>query len=570
RIPQGKPLSSLSSVDPLSWGVAADSLKGGHLDEVKHMVSEYRRPLVKFGGEALTFSQVAAVAKILEGLHNGVDNYGITTGFGANFRLRTKDGAALQKLLIRYSGIRFEILEAITKLLNHNVTPCLPLRGSVTASTFRVADIDSEFFELQPKERLALVNGTAVGSTMAAMVLFEANILAVLLPEFIDHLIHKLKHHLGQIESAAIMGHILEGSTIFTTAKRIHEIDPLQKPKQDHYALRSAPQWLGPQIELIRFATKSIEKEMNSINDNPLVDVSRNKALHCANFQGTPIGVLMDNARLAIAAIGKLMFAQFSKFVNDFYNNGLPTSLSSGSNPSLDYGFKGTEVAIASYCSQLQYLDNPVTTHLMLTTFLVALCQAIDLRHLDDNLKDIVKNTMGQIAKKTLTTGTDGKLRPLRFYEKDLLQAVDRVYIFTYIDDPSSATYPLMQNLRQVLVEHEMIEREMEKNPSTSIFQNITAFEDELKVVLPKKVENARARVENGNATISNKIKDCRSYPLYKFVRGPLGTGLLTGQKVTSLGEEFDKVFNAMCQGKIIDPMMESLKERNSAPLPIC
>ena len=372
------------------------------------------------------------------------------------------------------SAVRPELIQNLVGLLRKDIIPVIPVRGSVSASgdliplsyiggalegspgiqvwvndnkggrkvtTADVALSQSSLapLRLAPKEGLAIVNGTAVSAGIGTLALHDAHCLAVLsqiltsmsveslrgCAESFDPFLAAVRPHMGQIEASHNIQSFLTGSKLITTGDH-HSVDD-GSLRQDRYSTRTAPQWLGPQLEDLMLAHKQLSVEINSSTDNPIIDSKGGRVLHGGNFQAMSVTSAMEKARSAMQAIGRMLFAQCTELINPALNNGLPPNLTADE-PSQSFLLKGVDISIAALQAELGLLANPVQSHMqnaemgnqslnslalvsarythmaldvlsqLSAAFLLTLCQALDLRVFHIRFLDALEPVLASVT----------------------------------------------------------------------------------------------------------------------------------------------------------------------------
>lgn len=296
-----------------------------------------------------------------------------------------------------HSGIRLETLEALLALINHGVHPVVPAKGSLGTSgdlaplahTSLVLIGQGEAFyrgkrmtgaealrragltsvELGAKEGLALINGTAVMAAIGALTTWRAeglsrvaDIAGALSLEALhgvawafDERIHAARPHHHQIDCAAHLRHLIEGSEY---------LRPNDSPDvQDAYSLRCIPQVHGAVRAAISHARQVIETELNSATDNPLIffeDDGKAACISGGNFHGEPLALVMDYLAIALTELGNISERRLARLLDEASNQGaLPAFLARRGG--LNSGFMLAQYTAAALASENKVLAHPAS-----------------------------------------------------------------------------------------------------------------------------------------------------------------------------------------------------------------
>ena len=170
--------------------------------------------------------------------------------------------------------------------------------------------------------------------------------------------IHQSKGHKGQIWVASIMEGLLQGSQLLLTEEQSRHTRDTGELFQDRYSLRCLAQFLGPLVEGMQHGTRQIVAEINSVNDNPLIDLAGPAVYHGGNFLGQYIGVAMDQLRYYLSLLAKHLDAQIALLVEPLFSNGLPPSLVGNPDRKVNMGLKGLQLAGNSIMPLIGQLAN--------------------------------------------------------------------------------------------------------------------------------------------------------------------------------------------------------------------
>lgn len=305
----------------------------------------------------------------------------------------------LASLVSGASGVRPVLVERLCQLVNHRLLPKIPSEGSVGASgdltplSYLAAALLGERelllesgevapaslvldrlgpFQLLPKESLALMNGTSVMTGLACLAFqrakrlgrFSAALTAVASdvmrgqPGHFDDRLFALKPHPGQRACAGWIRDDLGSLPPGPSDEAERQVTPARL--QDRYSLRCAPHVIGVLLDNLPHAQAVIETELNSTNDNPVLDLATGDVLHGGNFYGGHICQAMDTLKTCIANLADLFDRQLALLCDSRTNGGLPDNLVLDRAPS-QHGFKAMQISASALCAEALKLTMPAS-----------------------------------------------------------------------------------------------------------------------------------------------------------------------------------------------------------------
>ncbi len=299
-----------------------------------------------------------------------------------------------------FSGARVETAQLLIECLNRGIHPRVPEQGSVGASgdlaplahvaLLLIGEGECEFkgrtlkavealaaaglkpVTLAAKEGLALINGTQLMTGIAGLALLEAETLArtadVVAAMTVDALlgtdvafdprIQAARPHAGQAASARNLKRLLAGSALRESHRNCGRV-------QDAYSLRCAPQVHGAARDTLAFVRRTIEIEMNSATDNPMVFADSGELLSGGNFHGEPVAMAADFLSIAVAELGGISERRIERLVNPSLS-GLPAFLTEDGG--LRSGFMMAHVTAAALASENKSLAHPASVDSITTS----------------------------------------------------------------------------------------------------------------------------------------------------------------------------------------------------------